>query len=263
MRARLSGTSTPSRFPLIVAVVTLLVLTAPTTVAFAQQAAAEGIPAGTPATGEDTGGTSDPPDLVRIAATGCTVSAGASITLEDGDGTQARLVDGQRGITITAPGGRPEIRATDGEFVASPTHATFPTSDQSFDTDGDYTVAASEGVECRATGPQTGDLDCADFATQEEAQAEFDADPSDPNGLDADNDGIACEPFEDDAGGGGGDGGPTDDQYGAGGGKEVAVIVETIPEQEILVNTGGVPLLLGACVLLVCAAAVSIGVLRP
>ncbi len=38
-----------------------------------------------------------------------------------------------------------------------------------------------------------GDLDCADFASQAEAQATFDADPTDPNGLDADNDGIACE----------------------------------------------------------------------
>ncbi|MDP9478033.1 MAG: excalibur calcium-binding domain-containing protein [Actinomycetota bacterium] len=41
---------------------------------------------------------------------------------------------------------------------------------------------------------QTGDLDCqVDFATQEEAQAVYDQDPSDPNGLDDDNDGIACE----------------------------------------------------------------------
>ena len=37
------------------------------------------------------------------------------------------------------------------------------------------------------------DLDCSDFATQAEAQAEFDADPSDPNRLDADNDSLACE----------------------------------------------------------------------
>ncbi|GAA2775177.1 excalibur calcium-binding domain-containing protein [Kitasatospora cinereorecta] len=40
---------------------------------------------------------------------------------------------------------------------------------------------------------QTGDLDCANFATQEEAQAVLNADPSDPNNLDADHDGIACE----------------------------------------------------------------------
>ncbi len=40
-----------------------------------------------------------------------------------------------------------------------------------------------------------GDLDCADFATQEAAQAEYDADPSDPNGLDRDRDAYACEVF--------------------------------------------------------------------
>lgn len=37
------------------------------------------------------------------------------------------------------------------------------------------------------------DLNCADFSTQEEAQDVFDADPSDPNQLDDDDDGIACE----------------------------------------------------------------------
>ncbi|WP_329597175.1 hypothetical protein OIE43_11085 [Streptomyces pseudovenezuelae] len=41
-----------------------------------------------------------------------------------------------------------------------------------------------------------GDLDCADFAYQEDAQAQFDRDRSDPNRLDEDqgpDDGIACE----------------------------------------------------------------------
>ena len=38
-----------------------------------------------------------------------------------------------------------------------------------------------------------GGFNCIDFATQEEAQAFFDADPSDPEGLDADGDGEACE----------------------------------------------------------------------
>ncbi|MCQ9132250.1 excalibur calcium-binding protein [Streptomyces hilarionis] len=40
------------------------------------------------------------------------------------------------------------------------------------------------------------DLDCRDFAFQEDAQAVFDQDPSDPNRLDEDqgpDDGIACE----------------------------------------------------------------------
>jgi competence protein ComEC len=39
----------------------------------------------------------------------------------------------------------------------------------------------------------TGDLDCADFATQEEALAVLEANPSDPNYLDGEGDGIACE----------------------------------------------------------------------
>lgn len=50
-----------------------------------------------------------------------------------------------------------------------------------------------------ATGPtavtahaQT-DLDCRDFTFQEDAQAVFNRDPSDPFRLDADHDGIACE----------------------------------------------------------------------
>ncbi len=34
---------------------------------------------------------------------------------------------------------------------------------------------------------------CKDFVSQADAQAVLRVDPSDPNGLDADNDGIACE----------------------------------------------------------------------
>jgi hypothetical protein len=37
------------------------------------------------------------------------------------------------------------------------------------------------------------DYNCSDFSTQEEAQATYDEDTSDPNHLDGDNDGIACE----------------------------------------------------------------------
>lgn len=38
-----------------------------------------------------------------------------------------------------------------------------------------------------------GDLDCADFATQQEAQDTLNADPTDPYGLDGEGDGIPCE----------------------------------------------------------------------
>ncbi|MHA6792034.1 excalibur calcium-binding domain-containing protein [Pseudonocardia bannensis] len=37
------------------------------------------------------------------------------------------------------------------------------------------------------------DRDCPDFASQADAQAALEADPSDPERLDADDDGIACE----------------------------------------------------------------------
>jgi len=39
----------------------------------------------------------------------------------------------------------------------------------------------------------SGDRDCSDFQYQEDAQAHLNAHPSDPDGLDADDDGVACE----------------------------------------------------------------------
>lgn len=59
-------------------------------------------------------------------------------------------------------------------------------------------------IPASSPGPAwAGDLDCSDFATQEEAQEHLD--PGDPDGLDADSDGIACEtlPSGGSAGGGG------------------------------------------------------------
>ncbi|GAA4795842.1 hypothetical protein GCM10023200_34880 [Actinomycetospora chlora] len=40
------------------------------------------------------------------------------------------------------------------------------------------------------------DRDCADFSSRQEAQDALDADPSDPERLDADDDGLACESFD-------------------------------------------------------------------
>jgi hypothetical protein len=53
-------------------------------------------------------------------------------------------------------------------------------------------VLATLGVVGIATA-NADDLNCDDFSTQQEAQAVYDKDRSDPNGLDRDNDGIACE----------------------------------------------------------------------
>jgi hypothetical protein len=48
--------------------------------------------------------------------------------------------------------------------------------------------------ESSPSGPGSGgDLVCVDFATQKEAQRILEQDPSDPNYLDGDDDGVACE----------------------------------------------------------------------
>ncbi len=54
-------------------------------------------------------------------------------------------------------------------------------------------LAAGLGLLGRVETPIAAqDLDCSDFGSHEEAQAVYDADPSDPNDLDGDNDGRAC-----------------------------------------------------------------------
>jgi hypothetical protein len=52
---------------------------------------------------------------------------------------------------------------------------------------------ASAGFDPRRYIGQGNRYNCSDFATQAHAQAVLEADPSDPNRLDADHDGIACE----------------------------------------------------------------------
>src|SRR5919107_1090140 len=113
-----------------------------------------GIPPGTAANGVDTD-TNSPPDAIMVAADDCAVSSGASITLEDGDGTRAIFTDKARGITITAPGGHPRIEGPVGDFIGD--HATFPDTDTSFDTDGDYSVVSSTGVTCGGGGTTPAD----------------------------------------------------------------------------------------------------------
>ena len=59
--------------------------------------------------------------------------------------------------------------------------------------DGGAVVAAGFMAAPPAVAAGAGDLDCSDFSTQSQAQAEYNSDPSDPNRLDRDGDGIACE----------------------------------------------------------------------
>jgi len=108
-----------------------------------------GIPEGTPAPGTNPDNPSSPPNLITIGVEDCTVSDGASITVEDGDGTEARFVDGSRAIEIIGTRDEITIEGPPGDFIGN--HAV-STTDPGFDTDGDYTVVTSSGITCKDGG---------------------------------------------------------------------------------------------------------------
>src|SRR5215213_10664396 len=72
-------------------------------------------------------------------------------------------------------------------------------------------VVAMLFVSERSVWAQDDDLNCEDFPSQAAAQREYERDRSDPNNLDADNDGQACEVFDYGASGARG---AADPQYG-------------------------------------------------
>lgn len=83
-----------------------------------------------------------------------------------------------------------------------------------------------------ADGGET-ELDCASFDSQAEAQANLEANPSDPNNLDADDDGEACEVFD----------------YGDGDVDDPDDVVGGPDDGKPLPKTGGAPVLFGAVAL--------------
>jgi len=132
-----------------------------------------------------------------IAVAGCTLDDGATIVVEDEDGTQVELLNG-RNATITGESNAITIEGTgaNGTFDnLSPTGGDPATFDP-----GQGTVVSSTGIVCGDSGGNGGNGPAS-------------------GGTDS-----------------GTDGGPDDAQYGN---REVTVIVETIPDKKILVDTGG------------------------
>lgn len=75
---------------------------------------------------------------------------------------------------------------------------------------GDSKIGQALHFQLASPDPKKGDVNCSDFSSQAAAQNAYEnSGPGDPNGLDADNDGIACEsnPCPCSTGGGGGGGG--------------------------------------------------------
>jgi hypothetical protein len=62
-----------------------------------------------------------------------------------------------------------------------------------FTAEEDDTEGDEDADSTREPVTKAGDLDCSDFDTREQAQQVLDADPSDPNDLDGNSDGEACE----------------------------------------------------------------------
>ncbi len=100
-------------------------------------------------------------------------------------GASPEEVQAQAQATLDADPSDPNGLDSDGDGVACEFEAS-STGEVSFE-DGTGFVS-----DVAAPAPQSGDLNCVDFTSQEEAQAALDADVNDPNDLDADGDGIAC-----------------------------------------------------------------------
>jgi hypothetical protein len=183
----------------------------------------------------DTDNNNSPPDLIDVAASDCTVSPGASITLEDGDGTQAIFTDQQREITISAQDGSPTIVGPTGDYIGD--HATFPDTDTAFDTDGDYSVVSSTGITCEGG-------DAADDATP----------PADDGTTPAADDKKVT---------------PVDDQYKPGEkpgdvDNPKDVVPDTAVNGKKIPDTGGPPYIAVAAILLLSVALIAgRGILRP
>ena len=104
---------------------------------------------------------------------------------------------------LGAPGASPEEAQAEAQAILD----ADPADPNGLDPDGDGVAcqfeASSSGevafedgtgsvTDVAAPAPWNDDLNCADFGSQAEAQAVLDADASDPNDLDVDGDGVAC-----------------------------------------------------------------------
>ncbi|MDN5696754.1 MAG: excalibur calcium-binding domain-containing protein [Rubrobacter sp.] len=108
-------------------------------------------------------------------------------------------------LTVSAPAalGQQDLDCDDfsSQAEAQQTLRQDPGDPNGLDAEGDGVACETEDYDNPATDMEPvsaaqepgGDLDCEDFATQQQAQAVYDQDPSDPNNLDANNNGLACE----------------------------------------------------------------------
>lgn len=110
--------------------------------------------------------------------------------------SQSKITEGRVSRARTAVGcdtaGTPTPTST-----PKPTGTTTATATSTATSTATETAKAGAGTPTTKPGTSGGsyqvDLDCKDFPTQAAAQKALDNDRSDPNNLDRDNDGLACE----------------------------------------------------------------------
>lgn len=107
----------------------------------------------------------------------------------DDDGVACQDLPHRGSSTTTAPATTtPASSGTSGTTTAAPTKAAAATRASA--------SSGSSSGSTHTTRPAITDLDCGDFDTQAQAQRELERDSSDPNRLDADDDGQACEAYD-------------------------------------------------------------------
>jgi hypothetical protein len=153
-------------------------------------------------------------DRIVVAVGDCEVESDASVVVEDDDRTQVELTNGEN-VTITADADAVTIVGTGAGGNLRGIDASG--GDRQFGTEGETVegkIVSSTGITCDRDadddeggeggpsqrqygddGDNGEDLNCDDFDSQADAQAELDSDPDDPNNLDADDDEEACEDF--------------------------------------------------------------------
>ena len=113
--------------------------------------------------------------------------------LEDG---YARVYDSSFSLREDFDSTEEEARSNDvgvWDFEAEETATPTPTPTPESGSDDGESDGGS-GVETpMPSGDASDPYDCSDFDSQEAAQQVYDSDPSDPSGLDADDDDVACE----------------------------------------------------------------------
>jgi hypothetical protein len=121
-----------------------------------------GIPSGTPVIPSKTSGGDDNPRVFTVQSRGCKVpDRGATVTVQDQDGTRFKYRDGSE-VTITGVGsGQVRLESVDDEGIMVPENAVSFT-DSGFDPNPPITAEGSTGITgCTGGGPaqdQYGDV---------------------------------------------------------------------------------------------------------